>query len=120
MTQYSRIVTDSICDSHILSEIRGYFYESRITDNQSAVSVKSDIGRIECLPRLYSNNADSEIVLGIGVASFILFYIRSVRSREARLVGSARLSSLRCLRFSLARSSSGTDPDGSQWRFGSG
>ena len=81
-----------------------------------AVSVKSDNGRIECLPRLYSNNADSEIVLGIGVASFILFYIRSVHSREARLVGSARLSSLRCLRFSLARLSSGTDPDG----FGSG
>ena len=36
MAEHSRIVTDSICDLRILSEIRGYFYGSRITDNKSA------------------------------------------------------------------------------------
>lgn len=35
MTQYSRVVADSICDSRTLSEL-WFFYESRITDNQSA------------------------------------------------------------------------------------
>ena len=34
MKQYSRIVTDSICDSRILSEIRGYFHEQGFTNSQ--------------------------------------------------------------------------------------
>ena len=36
MKQYSRIVADSICDSALLSEIRGYFCGSRATNNEPA------------------------------------------------------------------------------------
>ena len=56
MKQYSRIVADSICESRILSGIRGYFCESRIADNKPAEQTgpvgRTDLGvsqqRSEC------------------------------------------------------------------------
>lgn len=44
MKQYSRITADSICQSRILSEIRGYFCESRATDKKYAEQTGS-VGR---------------------------------------------------------------------------
>ena len=46
MKQYSRIVADSICESRILSEIRGYFCESRITGKKYAEQT-SPVGRAD-------------------------------------------------------------------------